>query len=336
MEKILTISIAAYNVEKYIRNTLDSLIIENMDKLEVLIIVDGGKDKTLEIAKEYEEKYPNTFKAVYKENGGYGSTINKGIELATGKYFKQLDGDDWFHTKNLNEICKELIMEEADVIYTPYIEHLEKNKEEITKRNNIEEVLQERNLETAIKNVSRNMSMYCLMYRTEILKKNKVRIDERCFYTDTEYAIFPLYYANTIKIFNNPLYIYRIGIEGQSMSIKGRLKHYKDHEIVDEKLIKKYNEEENKLTSNLKEYIKYYMMRVFSANINDFLLLLKPTKENFNHIKEFDRKILELDNEIFQEMEKYSKNVKLLRMNNYGIYLLCYFFKKVKIKSKYR
>lgn len=79
-----------------------------MDCLEVLIIVDGGNDKTLEIAKEYESKYPNTFKAVYKENGGYGSTINKGIELATGKYFKQLDGDDWFDTNNLEKYVMNL------------------------------------------------------------------------------------------------------------------------------------------------------------------------------------------------------------------------------------
>ena len=149
MKKILTISIAAYNVEQYIRKTLDSLIINNMDCLEVLIIVDGGNDKTLEIAKEYESKYPNTFKAVYKENGGYGSTINKGIELATGKYFKQLDGDDWFDTNNLEKICNELMkMPDVDVVYTPYIKYMEKDGTEIIKRNNIEEYIEENNLES--------------------------------------------------------------------------------------------------------------------------------------------------------------------------------------------
>ena len=68
MEKLLTISIAAYNVEGYIRNTLDSLIVpEILDKLEVFIVDDGGNDNTLQIAREYESKYPETFHAVHKE-----------------------------------------------------------------------------------------------------------------------------------------------------------------------------------------------------------------------------------------------------------------------------
>ena len=66
MGKLLTISIAAYNVEEYIRNTLDSLIVpEILDKLEVFIVDDGGNDDTLQIAREYEAKYPETFHAVH-------------------------------------------------------------------------------------------------------------------------------------------------------------------------------------------------------------------------------------------------------------------------------
>ena len=95
MSKVLTVSIAAYNMESYIRQTLNSLIVpEILEKIEVLVVDDGGTDGTLAIAKEYETKYPITFHAIHKENGGYGSVINKSIELATGKYFKQLDGDD--------------------------------------------------------------------------------------------------------------------------------------------------------------------------------------------------------------------------------------------------
>ena len=90
MKKNLTISIAAYNVEKYIKETLDSLICKNMNLLEVLIIDDGSKDNTDKIAKKYEEKYKGVFKVISKKNGGYGSTINTGVEYATGKYFKQL------------------------------------------------------------------------------------------------------------------------------------------------------------------------------------------------------------------------------------------------------
>ncbi len=102
MEKTLSISIAAYNVEEFLKNTLDSLVApEIMDDIEVLIIDDGSKDNTAAIGKEFVDKYPNSFKVISKPNGGYGSTINAAIDAATGQYFKTLDGDDWYDTENL-------------------------------------------------------------------------------------------------------------------------------------------------------------------------------------------------------------------------------------------
>lgn len=90
--KLLTISIAAYNVEKYLEKALTSMVCSPtaMEKLEVIIEDDGSTDGTLSIAKKYEKLYPDVYRAIYKENGGYGSTINNSIVLAQGKYFKQL------------------------------------------------------------------------------------------------------------------------------------------------------------------------------------------------------------------------------------------------------
>lgn len=120
MEKILTISIAAYNVADYIRGTLDSLICQDcMDDLEILVVDDGGRDETLQIVKEYEEKYPHSIFGIHKENGGYGSVINTSIRRATGKYFKQLDGDDWFETENLCDFVNLLRSIDADYVVTP-------------------------------------------------------------------------------------------------------------------------------------------------------------------------------------------------------------------------
>ena len=60
------------------------------------------------VAQKYEKIAPQTFKYVEKENGGHGSTINKGISLATGKYFKVIDGDDWVDTDALIKFIDEL------------------------------------------------------------------------------------------------------------------------------------------------------------------------------------------------------------------------------------
>ena len=101
MKKILTVLIPVYNTEKYIKRCLDSLIDESIiDNIEILIVSDGSKDNSILIAKDYEKKYPNSIKIIEKENGGHGSTINKGLEIATGKYFRVLDSDDWFNTSD--------------------------------------------------------------------------------------------------------------------------------------------------------------------------------------------------------------------------------------------
>ena len=96
MEKLLTIVVPAYNVEKYIKNCLDSFIdLSVLRSLEILIVDDGSTDSTASLAHTYEQKYPYSFKVLSKENGGHGSTINYAIPRATGKYFKVVDGDDW-------------------------------------------------------------------------------------------------------------------------------------------------------------------------------------------------------------------------------------------------
>lgn len=226
MEKILTVSIAAYNVQNYIKKTLESLLVGKIDDLEILVEDDGGTDRTINIVKEYEEKYPNIVKLVHKENGGYGSTINKSIEIASGKYFKQLDGDDWYDSENFTEFLNLLRKIDVDAIYTPYKEFYE-NKE-IYKLNDFidENIYGKLSIEEAIKQNKNHFNMYTICYRTEILRKNNIKLLEKCFYTDTQYAMYPMPYVNSIYIFHKPIYVYRLGRAEQSVSVEGHIKHY--------------------------------------------------------------------------------------------------------------
>ena len=87
--KTLSIIIPAYNMELYLRKCLNSLIIDrNFDLLDIIIVNDGSKDGTLEIAKEYECKYPSVCRVIDKPNGNYGSCVNIGLKNAIGKYVK--------------------------------------------------------------------------------------------------------------------------------------------------------------------------------------------------------------------------------------------------------
>ena len=102
MEKILSISVAAYNVEQFIVQNIESFLGTSVSsKIEVLIIDDGSKDCTAQIVKEYEMKYPEIIKLIHQENSGPGSTVNNGIQHANGKYFRMVDGDDWVNTNDL-------------------------------------------------------------------------------------------------------------------------------------------------------------------------------------------------------------------------------------------
>ena len=102
-QKILSIIIPTYNMEKYLPKCLDSLISakEVLCKMEILIINDGSKDASSRIAHEYQSRYPDSIIVIDKENGNYGSCVNRGLKEATGKYIKVLDADDWFLTQNL-------------------------------------------------------------------------------------------------------------------------------------------------------------------------------------------------------------------------------------------
>ena len=117
MEKLLTIVVPAYNVEKYIKNCLDSFIdLSVLRSLEILIVDDGSTDSTASLAHTYEQKYPYSFKVLSKENGGHGSTINYAIPRATGKYFKVVDGDDWLDKSLLPQFVQLLKPTHSDVI----------------------------------------------------------------------------------------------------------------------------------------------------------------------------------------------------------------------------
>lgn len=103
--KILTLLIPSYNMEKYLINCLTSLIVHEklMKKLEVLVVNDGSKDKTSEIAHRFEKQYPDTFRVIDKKNGNYGSCINRGLKEANGQFIKILDADDTFETSNFSK-----------------------------------------------------------------------------------------------------------------------------------------------------------------------------------------------------------------------------------------
>jgi len=315
MCKLLTLSIAAYNVECFLKNTLNSLSDSRyVDKLEVFVIDDGGNDNSIEIAKSFEKRFPQTFHAIHKENGGYGSTVNYSIEHATGKYFKLLDGDDWMDCDGLKAILEELAEKDDDVIITEY--YTGPSKDELTvvsTRFTDNTVVRVRDFET-----SYPYGMWAIFYKTEILKKSKIKLIEHSLYTDQIYSTVPFAVAETIRFINIPVYCYRVGREEQSTSKPSRIKHANEMLNVCHLLYDFYEQhKDNKYI--LSRIARYYVVALKT-------LMLFPIKSE-NRTKllyyEYDAKINH--NEIYENAVAGSfagSFIKMMRKSSYFLYWL--------------
>lgn len=316
MQKILTVSIAAYNVEEYIEKALNNFLNESIvDELEIFVINDGGTDSTLEIAEKYKKMYPNTFKLVYKENGGWGSTVNYGIQHATGKYFKQLDGDDFFLKSTLPKFINLLKNIECDLIYTPYSVFENGSNKIIEKKGLVSEyeLMRKYNINELQKSFPLNM--HSCTFRTSVLKNN-VSIFEKCFYTDVEYMLKALVNVQTVIFTDIEIYQYRVAREGQSMSLEGIRKHYKEHEKVIVTLLEYFS----------KTVFRDTVKQMFQIRVSEMIdsqymiyLYLPPSKQHKREIISFDKLIKTKYPEFYETNVARIRLLRKTHFEGYGI-----------------
>lgn len=219
-QKLLSIIIPTYNMERYLSRCLDSLVNakEVLPLLEILVINDGSKDKSSQIAHRYQERYPDSIIVIDKENGNYGSCINRGLKEATGKYVKILDADDWFDTDALNEYTKILLEVNVDLIITDVIVV---NEEKVIMRKFTYDIPTGKTLdfsEYCIKPTFSKMGMHAVTYRTTLLHEINYFQTEGISYTDREWIFIPMNYVKTFFYYKKTIYIYLTGRNGQTMS----------------------------------------------------------------------------------------------------------------------
>jgi glycosyltransferase involved in cell wall biosynthesis len=222
-------------MEKYLDRSVGSLLVpEVLDKLEIIIVNDGSKDRTLEIANGYKAKYPQSVIVIDKPNGHYGSTVNAALKIATGKYFRILDADDWFNSEALGKFVAKLEELDVDCVYTQYT-LCEDDKLSLRTVKNIE-------FETIydLAKFSAPNSTYCmhsLTHRREFLISIQYEQTHGICYTDTEYVYIPLIQAKTICFLELNIYQYIRGRDDQSMSPKSLAKNYAHFLIILERMI---------------------------------------------------------------------------------------------------
>ncbi len=232
MSKILSICIPSYNMEDYLQRCVDSMIVDEvLDRLEIIIVNDGSKDGTLSIANNYKERYPQSVIVIDKPNGHYGSCINAALKVATGKYFRIVDADDWVDSKALVELIGVLNTINVDCVCTNFsfrysngsrVEHLNVKYNEVFDLNHF--VLPHECLR-----------MHNLTFASDLLHRIDYSQSEGVCYTDLEYVYFPLSCSRSIYFLDVSLYQYFLGREGQSVEFNVLVKN-NDHYL---KVIKK-------------------------------------------------------------------------------------------------
>lgn len=325
-QKILSIGIAAYNMEKYLRRCIDSLLIPEIDKLEIIIVNNASTDSTPEIAQEYYNKYPNSIKVINIDvNGHYGKAVNHALKNATGKYFKLLDADDWYDTKGLSTFVNVLSHSDVDLIITNVsIEYANGKKAKHIIAKNVEygKIIKRGTNEFKKIDFYANIGMHKIAYKTSILHNMHFSMTENIPYVDNEYAYYPFKYINSVLFINTILYKYFIGREGQTINQSSMVKNSLSLLKVITKMLDQYTETslsyENQLFSTL------YLRNTLALYYHTKLIVQGNDKKENEKLKELDTLVKIKGNKLYKLLGKttYKKIPYIYIWRKTGIHII--------------
>ncbi len=287
--KYISFAIPCYNSEAYMANAVES-ILKGGEDVEIIIVNDGSKDRTSEIAHEFEAKYPTIIKAVDKENGGHGDAVNTGLEHATGKYFKVVDSDDWVNEEALCKILEvlkkfEADNEEIDMLLSNYVYEKEgmEHKKVIEYRN----VLPQDTIfgwnDIKHFHLGQYILMHSVIYRTEFLQLIQLRLPKHTFYVDNIYVYYPLPHVRKMYYLDVDFYRYYIGREDQSVNEKVMIGRVDQQIFVTKSMIDMY-EMKNITNKKLRQYMINYL--AIMMTVSSILLIRSKKAENLEKKKE--------------------------------------------------
>lgn len=308
--KILTIAVPSYNAEKYLTETMPSILAAKYRNLIDLVIVnDGSTDMTREVAEKISKQYPEIVRVINKENGGHGSAVNTGIEYAVGKYFKVVDADDWVDTENLDLLIEYLQETDVDNVLLPYYKVFVDENSSIL---NIEEYneftkVQKRKIYQAdefFSTIGQTVGMHTITIKTDILKNNKIKLSEKMFYVDMEYIIYTIPHVETIIYFEKPIYKYRLGTSEQSVNINSYIRNREMHKKVIFNIVSYYNELEiSKVRLNV---IKKQLLNLINKQW-EIYFTMNNKKEAKQELIMFEKELLNLNSGLVREIPGLKK-----------------------------
>lgn len=323
MDKLLTISVAAYNGAETLPRALDSCLIKNMDLLEVFVIDDGSTDATAQIAAQYAAQWPDTFYLLSQSNQGYGSTINRSLSQAHGRFFRTLDCDDLFEDGSLQELLDYLKNCESDVVYTDYCTESRNGRKTYAPCKNYDPGCVY--TFSSLHHEGLCIEMHALTFRTITLRESGIVLPNHCSYTDMLYTFYGMAAAETISFCPILVYRYQLGRDGQTVSLENYQRHSQDYIRVALQIAEMA---EPLADTSAKGGALRKRASAVAQQMIELFLRFPLSKTVQKELKEYDQTLLRRFPSIAREIR--NKNTILLRFSNYHMYLPLHIWAKWK------
>lgn len=224
----VSIIMPTYNVEKYFRKCLESVINQTLTDIEIIPVDDGSPDNCGAIMDEYAVK-DERIKPIHKENGGYGCAVNTGIEAATGEYIGIVETDDWCEPQMFEKLYTKAKQFDADVAKCDFSYYYGGNR--YRQCHAIEKIGKENCVFTIKENpkiMSHHVSIWSAIYRKSYLDKYNIRLEESrsASYQDMPFAVLVYAKGAKITLLHDHLINYRAeeGMNSSTIRTDSRLK----------------------------------------------------------------------------------------------------------------
>lgn len=284
-------------------NCIKSLLPGGED-VEILVVDDGSKDSTADIADAFEKKYPGIVRALHQENGGHGEAVNAGIRNATGLYFKVVDSDDWVDADAYMQILdklRELAGGEKtlDMFIANYVYEKEGAKRKKVMR--YPSLPKERifTWDEAKLHKGQYILMHSVIYRTKLLRECGLELPKHTFYVDNIYVYKPLPSVKTMYYMDVDFYRYYIGRADQSVNEKVMIGRIDQQIKVNKIMVDEFDlwKIQNK---RLRRYMFNYLEII--TVISTVMLIRSGTEENLLKKRELWRYIKNKDIRLFHHL----------------------------------
>lgn len=263
----VSIIIPVYNVEKYIKECLDSVLNQTLKDIEVICINDCSPDNCLEILNEYAQKDKRVRVIDLKENQGMGNARNLGIQEAKGQYIMFLDSDDFLEPQAVEEAYKKISENDNDFVIFDYNNYIEETDEKILIKNHTApfQNLGNKNyikLSECDFHFLSAAFVWNKIYKLSFIKENEIKFSHKKFFEDLSFAIRAFAKAENFSYMDKALYNYRKKANGVTT--------YNQAEYYDCVITSQKNTYEYVKSINNKNLSKTYLIYTISSTLRWF------------------------------------------------------------------